>query len=173
MIDIRIAKTEHIGALGEIEKSAAGMFSDLDLPARLRNETVSEQELIYAQRQGLLLVALEEDGNLPVGFAITQEAGSTLHVCELNVHPNWQRQGIGTALLNKIALLARNRGCRSVTLTTFRHVPWNAPWYERQGFRTLKSNEISERVRTILEQEKQKGLDPARRVAMRKNIGNT
>ena len=44
MIDIRIAKKEHISALGEIERSAAGMFSELDLPARLRNETVSPRE---------------------------------------------------------------------------------------------------------------------------------
>jgi GNAT superfamily N-acetyltransferase len=169
MIDIRSAKKAHISALGEIETSAAVMFSELDLPKPLRNETVPEQELIHAQRQGLLLVAIE-DGGEPVGFAFTQEVGSILHLLELNVHPNWQRQGIGTALLTRVVLLARSRGCRSVTLTTFRHLPWNAPWYERQGFRKLKDNQISMRLRAILDQEQAKGLDPARRVAMRKEL---
>ena len=31
----------------------------------------------------------------------------------------------------------------AVTLTTFRDVPWNAPYYERLGFRTLAADEIT------------------------------
>lgn len=127
------------------------MFSEIDLPARLRNVTVPEQELFEAQRQGLLLVALEGNAK-PVGLALTQEVGSNLHILVLDVYPNSQRQGIGSALLKKIVELARNRSCRAVTLTTNRHVPWNAPWYEMLGFRMLPDNVISEHLRINLHQ---------------------
>jgi hypothetical protein len=29
------------------------------------------------------------------------------------------------------------------TLTTFEHVPWNAPYYRRRGFRVLDDGELS------------------------------
>jgi hypothetical protein len=44
MIEIRHAEEAHISALAEIERAAAELFSELDLPPHLRNETVSEQE---------------------------------------------------------------------------------------------------------------------------------
>jgi hypothetical protein len=44
MIEIRNAEEAHISALAEIERAAAELFSELDLPPHLRNETVSEQE---------------------------------------------------------------------------------------------------------------------------------
>ena len=169
MIDIHIAKEEHIEALSELERAAAGLFSDIDLPDHLRNETISKQKLMDAQQMGLLLVALE-DGTKPVGFAVTQKVGSILHLLELDVHPNYQRQGIGTELMKNIDMLAQKNGCWSITLTTFRHVEWNAPWYERQGFRILRKDEITEHLSNILAQEKAKGLDSTRRVAMKKQI---
>lgn len=54
-----------------------------------------------------------------------------LHLHQLAVHPDHGRQGLGTALL--AAVFARAAG-RAVTLTTFRNIPWNEPWYRERGF---------------------------------------
>ena len=91
MIEIRNAEEAHISALAEIERAAAELFSELDLPPHLRNGTVSEQEHRAAQRQGLLLVAIEDDFK-PVGFAITTRVDSNLHLLEIDVHPQYQRK---------------------------------------------------------------------------------
>ena len=39
------------------------------------------------------------------------------------------------ALIEHVAGWARAHGSPALTLTTFTEVPWNAPYYERLGFR--------------------------------------
>ena len=63
-----------------------------------------------------------------------------LHLEELDVLPGHGRQGIGTRLVRALCDGARGRGIAAVTLCTFRDVPWNAPFYERLGFRILGSH---------------------------------
>lgn len=167
MIEIRIAEEKHISALAEIEKAAAGVFSEPDLPLHLRNQTVSEQEHLGAQRQGLLLVALD-DGVKPVGFAITARLDSYLHLLEIDVHPRYQRRGIGTELLERVLVLAQDHGCKAVSLTTYKYVSWHAPWYVKQGFCILEDDMMPPHLRSILDQEQERGFDPQRRVAMQR-----
>jgi GNAT superfamily N-acetyltransferase len=58
-----------------------------------------------------------------------------------------------------------------VTLTTFRDVPWNGPFYERLGFRVVAGAELSAALRAIADDETRRGLDPSRRVAMERPCG--
>ena len=51
-----------------------------------------------------------------------------------DVHPDHGRRGLGARLLRAVLDLARARGCGVVTLTTYRDLPWNAPFYARHGF---------------------------------------
>jgi N-acetylglutamate synthase-like GNAT family acetyltransferase len=44
------------------------------------------------------------------------------------------RKRIGRQLIACVADHARTLGLTSLTLTTFRDVPWNAPFYARLGF---------------------------------------
>jgi hypothetical protein len=55
-----------------------------------------------------------------------------------------------------------------VTLTTFRTVPWNMPWYLRLGFEIVATEELGPVLLSILRDEKRRGLDPETRVAMRR-----
>ena len=57
-----------------------------------------------------------------------------------------------------------------VTLTTFRDVPWNAPFYARAGFRALANHEIGPGLAEVMRQEAARGLDPVTRVAMRRAL---
>ena len=57
-----------------------------------------------------------------------------------------------------------------MTLTTFRHVPWNQPLYEHLGYRELTDGEIGPELRSLMAEEAAHGLDPALRVAMRKDL---
>lgn len=87
-------------------------------------------------------VFVAERGGWPVGFACARDllpgpgeaAGSCFWLAELSVDPDHGRRGIGSALLE--AVLERARWCfhRAVGLTTFRDVPFNAPFYARRGF---------------------------------------
>lgn len=165
------ARPEHIPRLPEIEHSAAGIYPDGVLPQRSPTQTTSIQSFEAACRRGQLWVAITTDNN-PVGFALAEEHGRYLHLEELDVHPDHQGRGNGTALLEAVQNYAMAAGYQGITLTTFANIPWNAPWYERMGFRILKPAELSPELEEILRDEARRGLDPNFRVAMLKSLKN-
>jgi hypothetical protein len=56
----------------------------------------------------------------------------------------------------------------AVTLTTFRDVPWNGPWYARLGFRELGEHEWTPAIRELRDEEHRNGLDKELRIVMRR-----
>ncbi len=77
------------------------------------------------------------DGATLVGFAKVIVAGEYLHLEQLSVSPDHARRGIGGRLVNTVLSAAWAEGFQAVTLRTFADVPWNAPFYERHGFRVV------------------------------------
>lgn len=71
----------------------------------------------------------------------------------------FQGRGIGRALLTTAANWARATGLQSLSLTTFRNVPWNAPFYASFGFREWDPAEAPASIRASLDYEAAKGLD--------------
>jgi len=82
---------------------------------------------------GFALVAVDHADH-PVGFAHVLEFDARFHLEQLSVHPQAQRRGVGAALLAAAELAVVNRGASVLTLRTFADVPWNAPFYRRQGY---------------------------------------
>ena len=145
---------------------AAGRLLTGHAPADVLNETTSEDELDDPRRRGQLWVALA--GDAPVGFAHVKVLEPTAaHLEEIDVHPDHARRGIGTRLIAAILAWAAEAGYRAVTLTTFRDVPWNMRYYARFGFAVVPTEELSPALRSIVEDEARRGLDPRRRVVMR------
>jgi GNAT superfamily N-acetyltransferase len=90
-----------------------------------------------------------------------------LYLAEMAVALPWQGRGLGRALLAAVCAHARNAGCyRFVVLTTDRELSWNRPFYLRQGFVDVATEELSPGLRTRLSHEAAMGFDPARRCAM-------
>ena len=85
---------------------------------------------------------------------------------QVSVDPGHAHRRLGARLIDHVAAEARRRGLAHVTLTTFRDVPWNAPYYERCGFRTLDEAELGAGLRRVRAAEAVLGLDPALRVCM-------
>ncbi|MFI7424655.1 GNAT family N-acetyltransferase [Nonomuraea sp. NPDC049684] len=108
------------------------------------------------------------EGDPPAGFAIVGRVDGNLHLDQLAVHPDHMRQGIGGRLVEAVADHARAVGAPAVTLTTFRDVPWNAPWYERHGFAVLPEAEWGPELRALVEHERELGIEVAPRVVMRR-----
>lgn len=75
------------------------------------------------------LVAEEE--NKPVGLIRGVFDGSRAIIYLASVHPDFQRRGIGTALLQEIALRFKNLGAKAILVT----IPGDAAFWKRFGFR--------------------------------------
>jgi len=63
---------------------------------------------------------------------------------------------------------AASVGHRFVTLTTFRDVPWNMPFYARLGFVETPAEDLGAALLSVIGDEMRRGPDPAHRVAMRR-----
>lgn len=163
------AAPDHLAALPAIEIAAASLFSPADVPPAMAALPTAIADLAAGQRVRQLFVALAPDG-APVGFALLGRRDGHAHLLEIDVHPDHGRRGVGTALLRAVFAAAAAEGHRELTLTTFSHVAWNAPFYERMGFRILAPEELTPELRTTLAREAARGLDPARRVAMRRSL---
>jgi GNAT superfamily N-acetyltransferase len=164
-VTIELALPEDVPYLPAIERDAATMFAGLDLPRSVL-ETVSDlEDLAGAQEEGLLWVA-RIGGGPPVGFALVELLDGGPHLDEIDVRPAFGRRGIGARLLRAVLAWARDAGHARVTLTTFRDVPWNAPFYAKHGFRPLAESEMPAALRAAVTDETARGLDPATRVAM-------
>ncbi|MDB5424717.1 MAG: family N-acetyltransferase [Phenylobacterium sp.] len=115
--------------------------------------------------QGLVWVA--EDAGRLIGFATCEAFELELHLWELAVRHEAQRQGVGRALIAAVVDEARTRGLPAVTLTTFRDIPWNAAFYARCGFVEIPEAELGPFLKLVRAKEVEIGLDVANRCAMR------
>jgi len=160
-----LARPNDLPLLPAIELAAERLFAGYGLDS-VPSVVTSLEDFREAQTQGHLWVALA--GNIPVGFAHVKVLESMLaHLEEIDVHPDHGRRGIGSRLVMEVCNWAANTGYRSVTLTTFRDIPWNMPFYARLGFEEIPTHQLSPALLAVIQYETDRGLDPARRVTMR------
>jgi len=130
---IRPAHPRDLPHLQPIERAAASLFVEAGIGGTISVMPLADLEAACAA--GGLLVAAS--AGAPVGFAVFSVAGAVAHLDEMDVHPDHGRRGLGTRLLHAVLDAARQRGCAAATLTTYRDLPWNRPFYERNGFETV------------------------------------
>jgi len=166
---IRSAVAANLPRLPEIEREAAALFSEFDLADVFGHILTPASDLEEGLRSGRLWVATAPDNSV-VGFALACVVGGNAHLDELDVLPKHGRRGIGTALVEAFLRWATESGFRAATLTTLRHVPWNAPFYQRLGFRVVAARDLSSALCRLLRREIERGLPAENRVAMQRSI---
>ena len=165
-ISIELAGREHLSAIPAIELAASAIFPEADLPPEIRY-LVTEDELLHeAQSEARLWVALTDE-RTPVGFAMADIVDGGAHLDEMDVMPEFTRQGIGSRLVRTLVDWARSCDYPALTLITFRHLPWNAPFYERMGFVSMATSEIGSELAELLQEEGIAGIDVNQRVCMK------
>ena len=163
---VRAARPADVAALPGIEDAAAARFAGLPMQDAVLADSTSLADFRHAQQQGLLWVATTGAG-VVVGFALVEICDGNAHLDEIDVLPAHGRRGVGAALVAAVRAAARARGCAAVTLTTYRDVAWNAPFYARQGFRVLPADEWTPGLHALVEREDARGLRRQDRVVMR------
>ena len=162
---VELAAEHHIRAIPAIEQAAAAIFSESDLPPEVRFLVTDEETLLEAQREKRLWAALQDETKL-VGFAMARMMGDYAHLEEMDVHPEHARRGIGSQLLDAVIGWAEAGSLPGLTLITFRHLPWNAPFYERNGFVRLDAESTNGLLQDLIREEAEAGLEPRNRIAM-------
>jgi GNAT superfamily N-acetyltransferase len=166
--EVILAAPEDVGLLPEIERVAGLQFKayhDLGIPDEMFDAPNPVETFAAAQQAGRLWVARAASGEL-VGFALVTEIEGYAHLDELDVLPAYGRRGVGSALLAAVCAWSRDAGYAGVTLRTFRDVPWNAPFYQKRGFRVVDSQALSTGHAALERSERQRGLRTDIRVTM-------
>ena len=165
---IRAARTSEVERIRQIERRSATRFGDTAYPDIVNDEPTDAKTLATRISDAGLIVA-ESDGE-PVAFLMFRPLEHGAYIEQVDVLPEHAGQRLGAALIEETARIARDRGWRALMLSTFRDIPWNAPYYRRLGFVDLAEAELSPGLREIREEHLRRGLDESRRVFMRRPL---
>jgi ribosomal protein S18 acetylase RimI-like enzyme len=152
------AEVELVRAIGIAAGERFRSDPDPRISARADDRAHEIAELAAAVAEGRLLVAVDDRSGDVAGFLLVEVVDGHAHVGEVSVHPEHEGRGLASALLAALE--------DPVTLTTFRDVAWNRPFYERRGFRVLDDAELTGELRAVVAHEATLGLDPSIRVVM-------
>jgi GNAT superfamily N-acetyltransferase len=166
---IRAPRVTELPTLQAIERAAGLMFCDIGMP-EIAQYDPWPLPVMAARRDAGRIWVVADDSDEPVAYLIADLVDGCLQIEQVTVHPGSARRGLGRALLDHAANRAAAEGLPALTLTTFAHVPWNAPYYARCRFRLLDDAEITPGLRAIREREAAMGLDRWPRVCMRRDL---
>ena len=168
-VHIRTASPTEIPIMQALELDAARLYGTLadyefctQLPPRSQAEHLRVQENGAAWLAGL-------DGEV-VGFLLALPVDGRAHVLEAATEYRAQGKGIGRRLFAAFHAWAADIGYSEATLTTYRDVPWNAPFYERIGYQIITVDTRRPELMAIRAEEAATGFERAPRVAMEKPL---
>lgn len=165
---VRTATQTDARLLPDLERSAGEAFLSIPDLAWIASDDVQSEarhrELIESGAAWVAVNVRDE----PVGFLNGERMGSNLHILEIAVRSDLQGRGLGRALIEEVVQWAKARDVNALTLTTFRDVPWNEPFYKRLDFKTLASRDLTNELVEILATEARNGL--LRRCAMSRQL---
>lgn len=165
---VRLARAADLAQLADVQLSAGELFRGTHMDFAADHPPTPLEDFEAACAAETLWVS--EDAGRRNGLLLAEASRDDLHILELSVAAGAQRRGIGSALLAAAIAAARARRLSSLTLTTDRTLPWNAPFYARNGFAMLTPDTTPGWLRAILRHEAQAGLKPEWRCAMRLNL---
>ena len=164
-MEIRTARPDELPLLPPIERASGGPFRDFGMPEIADDDPMPLSTLAHLH----VWVAVDPHPVAWVAVEVLPEDRAA-HVEQICVHPDHARRGIGAALLDHVDRWAATRGLEALTLTTFRDIPWNGPYYRRLGFHEVA--DLSPGLTAVVAAETARGLDPATRVGLRRPLRN-
>ncbi|KAA3610486.1 MAG: GNAT family N-acetyltransferase [Calditrichaeota bacterium] len=163
--NIRLAEKKDLATLPGIEKKASALFKETKYFLAVGKDVTTFEDFEEAQEDGHLFVAINENDK-PIGFAYMEIMGHGVHLDELDVLPEYGGKGIGTALVKKVNSWAKEKSYSAVSLTTYKNISWNAPFYKKLGFKEVVVSEMPKQLYTLFLQEHEQGLLMEDRVVM-------
>lgn len=168
---IRTAELDEIPRLQQIEDEASVLFSGLGL---ILDESVDSsvpiENMLQMVHMGSVWVACAADDR-PIGVVGVMVLDGQAYLEEIYVVPEHGRRGLGSALLEFACTWAHVQGHVAMTLSTFRDVHWNGPFYRKHGFRDLEPAEWTPGLHAIRTRETEQGLLVEQRVFMCRVLG--
>jgi GNAT superfamily N-acetyltransferase len=108
--------------------------------------------------------------DVPVGAVIASVREGAVYIEEIDVLPAHGRRGLGGRLLEHVCAWAARAGFAEVTLSTFRDLAWNGPFYRKHGFVDIEPAAWTPGMHAIRDKEIAHGLRVEARVFMHRRL---
>lgn len=145
-IDIELADRDDLADILELQKLAyvqeAEIYDDFSIPPLLQ----TLEEIRHECRSKTVFKATDQNGRI-VGSVRAQRVGDTCRISRLIVHPDNQRQGLGSSLIRSVEEAFANAS--RFELFTGRQSVGNIQFYERLGYLAYRTEELSENVTLV------------------------
>lgn len=169
---VRVARDDELEKLAAVERRAGQLFASTAHAYVCGAPTLSPAVLMAQHQLGAVWIAVNADDE-PVGFAVAGELGDEAYLYELDVDIAHGRRGLGRRLLAEVFDWARDRGYATITLSTFKDIAWNAPFYETLGFEVIEEAALTPEMVETRSAEAKAGLRVDCRVFMRCALGQS
>jgi GNAT superfamily N-acetyltransferase len=163
-VQIRLATRDDFDALVDIDDDATRLFPahiDASCPFAVDEQARWARAIVA----GRAFVAVEE--GRAIGFAALDLVDAQPYLDQLSVRMSAMRRGVGRALLDRAITWAEGR---PLWLTTYDHLAWNRPYYERAGFVVVADAQCGPGILHHLGEQRRWLPAPEHRVAMVKLV---
>lgn len=162
----RLAHPSELQTLIAIDNAASRLYTDAGLPLEIEED----HPLVLAEiarwadaiEQGRVFVTTDPLDK-PLGFITMSIVDNAPYLDQISVHPNHMRKGLGTLLIDQAFLWS---GDKPIWLTTYSHLSWNKPLYEKFGFVEVPEDKCGVQIREILDNQRTLLPAPEKRIAM-------
>jgi GNAT superfamily N-acetyltransferase len=169
MMTVRPPRRDELELLRSIERDAGQAFAVVGMQRVREHEPPPVEELETFRAAGRAWVTVDDE-DAPVAYLLSSVLDNCAHIEQVSVASSHARRGVGAALIEHLAAIARSERREALTLTTFRDVPWNAPYYQRLGFSILEPCDQGPELAALVARETHSPATSAPRVAMQRPL---
>jgi len=167
-ITIRTAQPDELATLISVDDDASRRYATAGLIMNLHDEhpfVVAEHaQWARSLTSGDIFIA-EDATHRAIGIAVLGRVDAEPYLDQLSVRLEHVGQGVGTTLLSHAITWAHSRG-PGLWLNTYRHLPWNRPFYEGRGFTLVDESSWRPEMRATIEAQRASLPLPDERVVM-------
>jgi diamine N-acetyltransferase len=139
---IRPARASDAPAIGHLAQQFAGYLCSLGDPSDFNLTAETYLRDGFGAQPAFRGIVAEDNGNV-VGYLLyhfgydSDAAARNLHIADLYVDSGSRKQGIGQALMNKVAGIAREAGATELIWSVYRTNQIATDFYEKLGARRI------------------------------------
>jgi ribosomal protein S18 acetylase RimI-like enzyme len=166
-LQLRLGRPDEIDRVVAIDGEAGVLYAEAGIDLAI----AASHPFVRAERERWLHAALRQELHLAVtphgeavGFLALGSVDGALYLDQISVRPAYMRRGIGNMLLQRAL---QSKGSGALWLTTYAHLHWNRPFYERAGFEVVAEASCGPELLEILRLQRLWLPHPEQRVAMR------